>query len=132
MQDADIKFCVVCFVFSRLLFTEESILQHELGRGQLAFKWHKRSKPTAAAPSAAAMSTGTDKTHADQSSSPKKNEEDVKDGSMDSAEPQASSGKIKGGGREGETLHVIRVTMSLHSRQKQSRIRQTREGRGHF
>ena len=31
------------FSFSRLLFTEESVLQHELGRGQLAFKWHKRS-----------------------------------------------------------------------------------------
>lgn len=34
--------------FSRLLFTEESVLQHELGRGQLAFKWHKRSLPTSA------------------------------------------------------------------------------------
>ena len=34
--------------FSRLLFTEESVLQHELGRGQLAFKWHKRSVPTSA------------------------------------------------------------------------------------
>ena len=36
------------FFFSRLLFTEESVLQHELGRGQLAFKWHKRSIPTSA------------------------------------------------------------------------------------
>ena len=35
-------FCV-CSLFRRLLFTEESVLQHELGRGQLAFKWHKRS-----------------------------------------------------------------------------------------
>lgn len=33
----------MCLFFSRLLFTEESVLQHELGRGQLAFKWHKRS-----------------------------------------------------------------------------------------
>ena len=26
-------------------FTEESVLQHEIGRGQSAFKWHKRSRP---------------------------------------------------------------------------------------
>ena len=92
---------VLCLfiLFSRLLFTEESILQHELGRGQLAFKWHKRSKPTtaAAAPSAA-TSTSTDKSHPEQPASPKKDREDVKDGNTDSgskaeAGPQASSGK---------------------------------------
>ena len=31
----------------RLLFTDESVLQHELGEGQAAFRWNKRSKPTA-------------------------------------------------------------------------------------
>ena len=89
-------------MFSRLLFTEESVLQHELGRGQLAFKWHKRSKhPAAAASSTAAMSSSTDKNHAEQSPSPKKNGENVKDGSMDSSKGEAetlastSSGEIE-------------------------------------
>ena len=36
-------------LISRLLFTEESVLQHELGRGQLAFKWHKRTKQQSSA-----------------------------------------------------------------------------------
>ena len=30
---------------SRLLFTDDSVLPHEVGKGQSAFKWHKRSKP---------------------------------------------------------------------------------------
>ena len=91
--------CVLYFfLFSRLLFTEESVLRHELGRGQLAFKWHKRSKPTAAAAPSAAISTSTDKSHPEQPPSPKKDREDVKDsstdsGSKDEAGPCASSGK---------------------------------------
>lgn len=36
-------------LISRLLFTEESVLQHELGRGQMAFKWHKRTKQQSSA-----------------------------------------------------------------------------------
>ena len=32
---------------SRMLLTEESVLPHEAGEGEAAFKWHKRStKPT--------------------------------------------------------------------------------------
>ena len=34
-----------CCWSRRLLFTDESVLPHELGQGQAAFKWHKRSKP---------------------------------------------------------------------------------------
>ena len=92
-------FCAYSFyLYSRLLFTEESVLQHELGRGQLAFKWHKRSKPTAAAAPSAATSTSTDKSHPEQPASPKKDRENVKDGGTDSgskdeAGPQASTGK---------------------------------------
>ena len=80
------------------MFTEESVLQHELGRGQLAFKWHKRSKQTAAAASSTApTSSSTDKT---QPPSPTKDGENVKDGSKnsskDEAETPTSSGKIEG------------------------------------
>ena len=89
------------FCFSRLLFTEESVLQHELGRGQLAFKWHKRSKPTAAVSSnsATALSSSTAEALGEQPASPKKDGEDTKDGSKgaskDETRPQASNGKIE-------------------------------------
>ena len=93
--------CYYSFGFSRLLFTEESVLQHELGRGQLAFKWHKRSKPTAAVSSnsATAMSSSTAEALGEQPASPKKDGEDTKDGSKDASKdetrPQASNGKIE-------------------------------------
>ena len=94
----DNTICSLFILFSRLLFTEESVLQHELGRGQLAFKWHKRSKPTAAS---TAMSFNTDKSHVEQPASlPKKGDksattakDDIMDTSKDKAGTQASSGK---------------------------------------
>lgn len=32
------------------MFTEGSVLQHELGMGQESFKWHKREEPLTSAP----------------------------------------------------------------------------------
>ena len=31
----------------RLLFTDENVLRHQIGKGQAAFKWHKRRSPNA-------------------------------------------------------------------------------------
>ena len=104
------------FCFSRLLFTEESVLQHELGRGQLAFKWHKRSKPTAAVSlnSATALSSSTAaEALGEQPASPKKDGEDTKDGSKDASKdetrPQASNGKIE----RKSIIFIIRALLRL-------------------
>ena len=48
-------------LISRLLFTEESVLQHELGRGQLAFKWHKRTKQQSSASTSTKSQDGRQK-----------------------------------------------------------------------
>ena len=32
------------FLFRRLLFTSENVIQHELGEGEADFKWHRQSK----------------------------------------------------------------------------------------
>ena len=103
------SFCL----YSRLLFTEESVLQHELGRGQLAFKWHKRSKQPAAAASSTATtsSSSTDKT---QPASPKKDGEGIKDGSKDSSKDETETpASISSGEMEGERLLIFCIALFL-------------------
>jgi len=43
---AHCKYCLTIILYNRrLLFTDDSTLPHNVGKGEAAFKWHKRSKP---------------------------------------------------------------------------------------
>ena len=77
-------------------------------------------QPTAAAAPSAAMSTTTDKSHTEQPASPKKDREEVKDGSMDSSSkdedgPQTSSSKTRKRERERVVLQISILPRLQHS-----------------
>ena len=80
--------------FSRLLFTEESVLQHELGRGQLAFKWNKRAKKTSPS-STSSSSTKMPQSPKKQQPSSEDNKEEGTETSRDVASVQDSVGEEK-------------------------------------
>lgn len=126
-----------CRKCRRLLFTGESVLQHELGGGQTAFKWHKRSRqhppPPTYGPGPVADHTVAASRDSKARSTAEKTVGERGEGSLDgfgAAETALADLTLEGGGRATVSVDTGTAPVSSedHSQSKQTSQNQETDG----